>query len=96
MWTMPVIIQFIIFYLPICYLKHKNIQNCNAASGLIWAYHTKGRMQAVDVREMCTEEHVCAQGVEVIEGWEKLHNEDLNDLFSSPDVMWVIKSRGMR
>ena len=28
--------------------------------------------------------------------WRKQHNEELNDLYSSPDVFRVIKSRRMR
>jgi hypothetical protein len=30
---------------------------------------------------------------EVIQEWRKLHNEDLNDLYSSPSVVRAIKSR---
>jgi hypothetical protein len=28
--------------------------------------------------------------------WRKLHNEELNDLYSAPSIVWVIKSRIMR
>ena len=28
--------------------------------------------------------------------WIKLHNEELNDLYSSLNIVWVIKSRRMR
>jgi hypothetical protein len=30
---------------------------------------------------------------EVTGEWRKLHNEEINDLFSSPNIVWAIKSR---
>jgi hypothetical protein len=34
--------------------------------------------------------------VEVVRGWRKLNNEELNSLFSSPNIITVVKSRMMR
>jgi hypothetical protein len=33
---------------------------------------------------------------EVKEGWTKLHNEELHDLYFSPSIIRMIKSRKMR
>jgi hypothetical protein len=32
----------------------------------------------------------------VTEGWRKLHNEELHNLYSSPSIIGIIKSRRMR
>jgi hypothetical protein len=33
---------------------------------------------------------------QVIDGWKRLRNEELNDLYSSPNIIRVIKLRRMR
>jgi len=36
------------------------------------------------------------KGDEVTGKWGRLYNEELNDLYSSPNIIWVIKSGRMR
>jgi hypothetical protein len=36
------------------------------------------------------------KGDEVTGGWRKLHNEELHNLYSSPSIIRMIKSRRMR
>jgi hypothetical protein len=33
---------------------------------------------------------------EVTGGWRKLHNEELHNLYSSPSIIRMMKSKGMR
>ena len=37
-----------------------------------------------------------AKRYEVTAEWKTLHNEELYDLYSSPNTVWVIKSKGIR
>ena len=39
---------------------------------------------------------VCCRRDEVTGEWRKLHNEEVNNLYSSPNIIRVIKSRIMR
>jgi hypothetical protein len=36
------------------------------------------------------------KGDEVIGGWRKLHNEELHNLYCSPSIIRIIRSRRMR
>ena len=40
--------------------------------------------------------YLIARRDEVTREWRRLHNEELNDLYSSPNIVRVIKSRRMR
>jgi hypothetical protein len=54
----------------------------------------KHRLQVFENREL--RRIFGSKRVEVTGEWRKRHNEELHDLYSSPTIMWVIKSRRMR
>jgi hypothetical protein len=40
---------------------------------------------------------ICGRKRDEVTGeWRKLHNEELHNLYSSPDIIWQVKSRRMR
>jgi hypothetical protein len=56
----------------------------------------KGGTQTVGVREQGAEENIWAKTDEVMGDSRKLHNKELHNLYSSPSIVRMIKSRRMR
>jgi hypothetical protein len=53
-------------------------------------------VRRVGVREQGAEEDIGPKRDEVMGEWRILHNEELHDLYSSPSIIRIIKSRRMR
>jgi hypothetical protein len=51
---------------------------------------------SLTLREECRLRVFGPKRDEVTKEWRKLHNEELNDLYSLPNIVWVVKSRRMR
>ena len=58
--------------------------------------HWEGNFGWGCLRTGCWVEYSGLKRDEVIEEWRKLHNDELNDLYCSPNIVWVIKWRRMR
>jgi hypothetical protein len=57
--------------------------------------HSKGKTQIV--RENRVLRRIFRpKREEVAGGWRRLHNEELHNLYTSPDIIRVIKARGVR
>jgi hypothetical protein len=55
-----------------------------------------GTYEIEGVLEKGAEENIGPKRDEVIGGWRKLHKEGLQNLYSSPNIIRMIKSRRMR
>ena len=57
--------------------------------------YIKGGIQAKGILKQDPEANICSQeGCEW--GWRRLHNEELHNLYSSPNIVRVIKFRRLR
>jgi hypothetical protein len=56
---------------------------------------SKGRSHNENVWDQCAEGIFGLRMDEIIGGWRKLHNEDLYNLYSSPNIIRMMKSWGM-
>jgi hypothetical protein len=75
------------------YVKN-NFSSNFRLSGEIWP-HTERRTQIEGAWELGAEEKTW-NSEEVARGWRRLHNEELHNLYTSPNIMRGIKSRKMR
>ena len=93
---MLAIIRCGIFRLPVCYpkYKHKDIQNQPV---VLYGCETWSLTLMEERRLRVFENRVLRPKRDEVTGdWIKLHNEELNDLYFSPNIVRVIKSSRMR
>jgi hypothetical protein len=83
-------------------LKHRNynIQNYNFACGSVWVRNLVSELKE-EHRVSVIENRVLRRIFgpkrdEMMEEWKKLHNEELHNMYSSPNVIRMIKSSRMR
>jgi len=97
---MLVIILCTVFCLPVCYPKIKiyrtivlpvDFYGCETWSLTLREKH---RLRVFENRVL--RRIFGPKRDEVTEGWSKLHNEELNNLYSSSSIIRVVKSKRMR
>jgi hypothetical protein len=98
---MLAIIQSNIFCLPVSYQKAKdsNIQNCNFAVVLYgcetWSL-TLREEHKLRVFDNSVLRRIFGPKREEDGSWRQLHNDELHSLYSSPNIVRVIKSRKIK
>ena len=58
--------------------------------------HIEGGTQAEGVESRVLKRILGPKRKEITGEWRKLYNEELNDLYSSPNIVWMIKSKTMK
>ena len=82
--------------------KHEDwgIKNYNFASSFVLTWnlisHTEGGTQIGFFENKVLRKIFWPKRDEVTREWRRLHNKELYDPYSSPNIIWVMKSRRMR
>ena len=87
-----------IFCLPVCYQKNIKIKICRTTvlPIVLCGCETWPFTQGKERRLRVTENRMLRRIFEITKEWKKLHSEELNGLYSSQNVIRIIKSRRMR
>jgi hypothetical protein len=67
----------------------------NSANSTITLYNSACMLKLIYQGSHCILRILGPKRDEVTGGWRKLHNEELPDLYSSPSIIRITKSRGM-
>jgi len=99
--VMHAIIRCIVFFLPGSYPKFKDqdMWNYNFAVFLYgcetWSLTLREERKLVVFEYIVLRRIFSSKGDEVTAEWRRLHKEELNDLYCSPNILRVIKSRSL-
>ena len=80
---------------PTCYRTRHFLNNSNTNEDITTKFEQE-YVRCVRNEEECVCSVCLSRRDEVTGEWRRLHNEELNDLYSSPNIVRVIKSRRMR
>jgi hypothetical protein len=76
--------------------KNENIQDYNFGCDFVWVRNLREEHRLRVFENKVLRRIFGPKRDEVTGGWSKLHNEELRDLYSSPSIIRIIKSRKMR
>ena len=92
--------EYFVFQFASQKFKNEDVQNCNFACSFYgcesWSLTLREECRLGVFENRVLRRIFGPKRDEVTGEWRKLHNEELNNLYSSPTIVRVIKSRRMR